>query len=75
MTGIVPVVRRMESKFRKPAHGSLTSTACVPEGIEGLRLELETKGRALITVLVELHDEAGTHTLSASVEWFVVRSP
>lgn len=73
MTGIVPVVRRLESKFRKPAHGVIISTATAPEGIEGLRTELKTKGRALITVLVELHDEAGAHTMSASVEWFVTR--
>jgi acyl-coenzyme A thioesterase PaaI-like protein len=73
MAGIVPVVRRMESKFRKPAHGELTSTASAPEGIEGLRSELEAKGRALVTIQVELHDEAGAHTLSAAVEWFITR--
>ncbi len=74
MQGIVPVVRRLESKFRKPAHGVLTSTATAPEGIEGLRSELEAKGRALVTIQVELYDEIKAHTLSASVEWFVTRA-
>ena len=73
LTGIVPVVRRLESKFRKPAHGSLTSTATMSEGVEGLRRELEAKGRVLVTIQVELHDEAGAHTLSATVEWFITR--
>ncbi len=75
LTGIIPVVRRLESKFRKPANGRLTSTASAPEGIESLRSELEAKGRALITVQIELHDESGAHALSASVEWFVTRMP
>lgn len=73
MAGIVPVVRRMESKFRKPAHGELTSTASAPEGIEVLRSELAAKGRLLVTIQVELHDETGAHTLSAAVEWFITR--
>lgn len=73
LAGIIPVVRRLESKFRKPANGRLTSTASARDGIEPLRSELQAKGRALITVQVELHDESGTHTLSATVEWFVTR--
>lgn len=73
LTGILPVVRRLKSKFRKPAYGRLTSTASAPDGVEPLRAELGAKGRALITVQVELHDESGAHTLSASVEWFVTR--
>jgi len=29
----------------------------------------------MITVHVELHDESATHTLSATVEWFLTRIP
>jgi len=72
--GIVPVVRRLETKFRKPAHGAITSTASMtPEARAQLDADLSTKGRALISIAVELHDEAGTHVLSASVEWFIQR--
>jgi len=72
--GIVPVVRRLEAKFRKPAKGSVTSSVTVPpEAIEQLRAELAAKGRALIRIPVELHDETSAHTLSASVEWFIAR--
>lgn len=73
--GFVPVVRRLEAKFRKPANGAVTSTATTPpEAIEQVRADLAAKGRALISVAVELHDESGAHTLSASVEWFIARS-
>ena len=72
--GIVPVVRRLESKFRKPANGALTSSVSTePEAIDQLRADLAAKGRAMISVAVELHDESGAHTLSATVEWFITR--
>jgi acyl-coenzyme A thioesterase PaaI-like protein len=72
--GLVPVVRRIEAKFRKPAKGEVTSkVATPPEVLNELRADLDTKGRGLISVAVDLYDEAGVHTLSASVEWFVTR--
>lgn len=74
--GVVPVVRRLESKFRKPAHGAITSAASTPpEALEQVHADLASKGRAMISVAVELHDESGTHTLSATVEWFIARLP
>jgi acyl-coenzyme A thioesterase PaaI-like protein len=74
--GIVPVVRRLEAKFRKPAKGAVTSTArATPESLAQLAAELKSKGRGLIPIMVELHDEAGAHTLSATVEWFIQRLP
>ena len=75
-SGVVPVVRRLESKFRKPANGAITSTVSTPpEAIEQLHTDLAAKGRAIISVAVELHDESGAHTLSATVEWFITRIP
>ena len=73
--GIVPVVRRLEAKFRKPASGAVTSTVtAAPTALEQLDAELASKGRALIPITVELHDQSGAHTLSATVEWFIQRS-
>lgn len=73
-SGTVPIVRRIEAKFRKPAEGEVTSPASAnPEQIDQFRSELAAKGRAFITVAVELHDEKGAHTLSAAVEWFISR--
>jgi acyl-coenzyme A thioesterase PaaI-like protein len=72
--GIVPVVRHLEAKFRKPANGSVTSTAsATPADLDQLERALAAKGRALIAVAVELHDESGTHAMSATVEWFIQR--
>ncbi len=75
-SGVIPVVRRLESKFRKPANGSITSTVSAPpESLDQLRADLAAKGRAIVSVPVELHDESGTHTLSATVEWFITKLP
>lgn len=70
--GVVPVVRRFEAKFRKPARGAVISSASVaPDVLAQLDSELSTRGRALVTISVELHDESGAHALSATVEWFL----
>jgi hypothetical protein len=72
--GIVPVVRRLEAKFRKPASGSITSSAsATPESLAQFDSELSSKGRGLIAISVEIHDESGAHTLSATFEWFIQR--
>ena len=72
--GLVPVVRRIEAKFRKPAQGEVSSTATAdPHALAELTATLTSKGRALISIAVELHDASGTHTLSATVEWFIQR--
>ena len=74
VNGMIPVVRRMEAKFRKPGNGSIISTAsATPESLAQLDAELSSKGRAVIAISVELHDESGAHTLSATVEWFIQR--
>lgn len=74
--GVVPVVRHIEAKFRKPAHGSVSSRAGVaPEALAQMQADLAAKGRALITITVDLHDETGTHALTSSVEWFIQRLP
>ena len=73
-SGVIPIVRRLESKFRKPANGAVTSTVSTPhEALEQLRADLTGKGRAIISVAVELHDASGAYTLSATVEWFITR--
>src|SRR5262245_4421738 len=71
---IVPVVRRLEAKFRKPAKGLISSTATVaPEGLKFLEADLTKKGRSLVTVSVELRDQAAVVVFSATIEWFIQR--
>ncbi len=73
--GLIPVVRRLESKFRKPAHGSVTSTVTTKtDQLDIVMSDLAAKGRALVSIAVELHDQAGEHVLSATVDWFIAKS-
>ncbi|TLD70585.1 DUF4442 domain-containing protein [Phragmitibacter flavus] len=71
---IVPVVRRFECKFRKPARGRLTSSASLSYQVcSHLRQSIAAKGRATAEIAVDIHDEADTHVLSAVVEWFIAK--
>jgi hypothetical protein len=64
----------VEAKFRKPANGSIMSTAsAAPEALARLDVELSSKSRSVISITVEIHDELGAHTLSAAFEWFIQR--
>jgi len=57
---LIPVVRRMEAKFRKPANGRIMSTArAAPEALARLDAELLSKDRSIISVMVEIYDETG----------------
>jgi acyl-coenzyme A thioesterase PaaI-like protein len=72
--GLVPVLRRVEAKFRNPANGAIMSTASTtPESLARLDAELSSKGRSVITIAVEIYDESGAHTLSATFDWFIQR--
>ncbi len=73
--GLIPVVRRLEAKFRKPAKGSVTSTARIePSTLDQFRGELTNRGRAMVAVTIDLHDESGTHVLTATIEWFIQKT-
>src|SRR5687767_8353407 len=46
--GVIPVVRRLEAKFSKPARGALTSRVTTPEEeLARVETELAAKGRSL----------------------------
>jgi hypothetical protein len=73
-TGYLPVVRRMDSKFKKPAKGRISARASAPpDQLERVKNDLSAKGRALITVSVEVVDESGVVALSSDIEWFIAR--
>jgi len=72
---MVPVVRRVAAQFKKPANGRITAKInTLPAVIEEAQRKLQTKGRCLLTIGVDVHDEQGQHSLSASIEWFIARS-
>jgi acyl-coenzyme A thioesterase PaaI-like protein len=73
-TGVVPVVRRLEAKFRRPASGRLSARAVVdPADIARWASELAARGRVSATVGVEVVDASGSVVLAAAVEWFIAR--
>jgi acyl-coenzyme A thioesterase PaaI-like protein len=73
--GFVPVVRRLEAKFRKPAAGRVSARAAVADGeVARWAAELATRGRVSAAVPVEVVDSAGVVVLSATVEWFIARA-
>jgi acyl-coenzyme A thioesterase PaaI-like protein len=72
--GFVPVVRRLEARFRKPAIGRVWARATVPpEEVARWSAELASRGRVSALVPVEVVDAAGVVVLSAAVEWFIAR--
>ena len=74
-TGIIPVVRRVEAKFKKPANGRITakintSLTAVDESLA----DLAAKGRCLLTVYVDVYDQQGQHSLASHFDWFVAKT-
>lgn len=73
--GVVPVVRRVEAKFKKPAQGRIIANinTSLTQTDEPLA-DLQKKGRCLLTIHVDVYDEQGQHSLAASFEWFVAKT-
>jgi acyl-coenzyme A thioesterase PaaI-like protein len=73
--GFVPVVRRLDAKFRKPATGRVSARAVVGDDeVARWSSELAGRGRVSAAVPVEVVDGAGVIVLSATVEWFIART-
>ena len=69
---VVPMLRRSEVRFRKPAQGRLrASVPITPAAQPDLGMELEARGRALISIPVQVHDEQGLLVMEGSYEWFL----
>ena len=69
---VVPVLRKSEIKFKNPALSALRARSTIaPEAMEKFAEQLQKKGRATITVAVELIDQQDKATLTGSFEWFI----
>ena len=74
LTEIVPVVRKVETKYKKPATGSVFSKAKFQEVEKNEVLDmLNQKGRAILKVEVSLFDEASVQVMQSIFEWFVTK--
>jgi acyl-coenzyme A thioesterase PaaI-like protein len=72
---LIPVVREVLVKYRKPATGTLRATATVSDGDAASAIEaLAGKGRAVIPVQVNVSDEPGTTTMTATFSWFIQKA-
>ena len=70
--GLIPVVRKLEAKFRKPASGRVSSRCLVTKDVVGSWFtELNSRGRLSASIPVEVVDSKGVVVMSAVVEWFV----
>lgn len=68
----VPVIRKAELKYSKPAKGKLYSKAEISiENEEKLKKDLKEKGRTIIEVAVSIYDINKIKTLQGSYEWFI----
>jgi acyl-coenzyme A thioesterase PaaI-like protein len=73
--GLVPVVRRLEARFRRPASGRVSARCPVPPDEPTRWLaELAARGRVSAAVPVEVTDGTGAVVLTAVVEWFIARA-
>lgn len=74
-SNVIPLVRRVDAKFRKPAHGRITAQANPAlTNLDESLVELARKGRCITTIHVDLRDENGEHCLAASFDWFLSTS-
>ncbi len=69
---VIPLLRRSEVVYKKPAIGSLTAHPSVSDAaILKFRSRFEKKGRAVISVEVKLKNSQGEITCSCSFDWFI----
>jgi len=74
LTNIVPVVRKVEIKYKKPTTGGVFSKAKFIETEKNGTLEaLTERGRAIIKVEVSLFDETEVMIMQSVFEWFVTK--
>ncbi len=69
---VVPVLRKAEAKYKKPATSDLKAVASADEeSLETFSRQFQQKGRGNISVTVELIDADGIITTNAVYEWFI----
>ncbi len=70
----LPVVRRVEVKYKNPAKGRLFSTGAIEaDKAMKARKELSEKGRALVDVTVKVMDEGKNITFESTFTWFIAK--
>ena len=75
LKNILPVVRRVETKYKKPALGKVFSKASFVD-TDKIKIleELNIKQRILIIVRVLLYDSEKNNVMQSDFEWFIVKN-
>jgi acyl-coenzyme A thioesterase PaaI-like protein len=74
VTNVIPVVCKVETKFKRPANGIIFSKASLIEATHQQIIdELNTRQRALVTVRIMLFDVEQVNVMQADFEWFITR--
>lgn len=68
---IVPVVRKVETKFKNPANGKLTASASLLGNKDEIIKKLEKKRRVIIPVDIKIMDKENKITMTAKIDWFI----
>jgi hypothetical protein len=69
---LIPIVRKTEVKFKKPAQGKIKASAYISDEIaDQTASSIDKKGRAIIPVTVNVTDSSGNVTMTAKYEWIV----
>lgn len=68
----IPVVRKVDVKYRKPAVGRLFArVSCKEEEMGKLEKDLERRGLARLALSVAVEDESGESTMKGKVHWVI----
>ena len=74
LTDIIPLVRKVETKYKKPATGIIFSKAKFQETQKEEVLDmLNQRGRTTLKVEVSLFDETNVIVMQSIFEWFVAK--
>lgn len=69
---VVPVLRKVDTKFKKPASSDIRAEANINDEIANKFIEqFQKKGRAIISVQVDVIDEDGSITMVGTYDWYV----
>lgn len=69
---VIPVVRKVELKFSKPANGPVYSKACIIDAsIKEIVEELQNKKRVIIKVRVDIYSHTSEKLFTSVFDWFV----
>ncbi len=70
---VIPVVRKVEMKYSKPARGTVFSKASIIDSdIKEILSELNKTKRTIVKVRVDIYNEESEKLLTSRFDWFII---